>query len=212
MKRSLAGKEVFTFEDLKEIVRILRAPDGCPWDKEQSHESLRNNLIEEAFEVCEGIDEKNSSLICEELGDVLLQVVFHCSIAEDEKEFTTEDAISGVCRKMIRRHPHIFASETVEPEKLQDLWDRIKKEEKGDRSLFDTLSRISKALPNLKRAEKFIEKGAPEIALTSEDSKLFRFGERFYDLCRECVAAEVDPEEALEKYLTKVLKKAEEIR
>ncbi len=202
--RELINKEAYTFEDLKEIVRILRAPDGCPWDRVQTHESLRNNLVEEAYEVCEGIDEKNDALMREELGDVLLQVVFHCGIAEDEKRFSTEDAISEVCRKMIRRHPHIFSREAVDPEKLQEMWDRIKREEKGDRSLADTLSHVSKALPNLKRAEKFIEKGAPDITLTQKDSPLCHWGERFYKLCRECSEAKIDPEQALEQYLKAV--------
>ncbi len=200
-------KERFSFEDLKEIVAILRSPDGCPWDREQGHKDLRNNLIEEAYEVCEGIDRKDHALMCEELGDVLLQVVFHCGIAEDEGAFSTEDAISGVCRKMIRRHPHIFSDAAIDPERLQDAWDEIKRKEKGDRSLWDTLDRISTALPNLKRAEKFIEKGAPaEKVCCGSDPKL-NFGKRFYELCRECAEMEIDPEEALERYLNEIKSK-----
>ncbi len=199
-------KERFTFDDLVQIVSILRAPDGCPWDREQSHTSLRNNIIEEAYEVCEGIDQSNSTLLCEELGDVLLQVIFHALIAEDEKTFTTEDVISGVCKKMIRRHPHVFGEETVEVKTLQDNWDAIKRKEKGDESLYDTLSRIAISLPALKRAEKFIEKKAPPLPRKEINSPLLQLGEKLYVLCQEAVALELDPEQALWEYLKKISK------
>ncbi len=196
-------KETFTFDDLMQIVSLLRAPDGCPWDREQTHTSLRNNLVEEAYEVCEGIDQKNSPLLCEELGDVLLQVVFHSLIAEEEKTFTTEDVISGVCKKMIRRHPHVFGGERADIKNLQDNWDAIKRKEKGEESLFDTLSRIAVSLPALKRAEKFAEKQAPLLKPEEIDSPLLQLGEKLYLLCREATAEELDPEQALNEYLKK---------
>lgn len=203
-KRDFSQKETFDFNDLKELVAILRSPEGCPWDREQTHESIRNNFVEEAYEVCEGIDEKNDLLLCEELGDMLFQVLFHTSIASDEKRFELEDVIGGICRKMIRRHPHVFANETVEEDRIQDSWDAIKRKEKGEASLADTLSRVSTALPALKRAEKYIEKGAAAQEL-SEDSPLLRKGKALFDLVGSCMEEGLDPEQALNAYLKTVL-------
>jgi tetrapyrrole methylase family protein/MazG family protein len=198
-------KEKFSFEDLVEIVSILRAPDGCPWDREQTHRSLRNNIVEEAYEVCEGIDTNNPDLLREELGDVLLQVVFHAGIAQDNGNFSTEDVIGEVCKKMIRRHPHVFGDEIIDPQKLQESWDAIKKKEKGEMSIEDTLARVCASLPALKRAEKFIEKGAIEPDETPDE--VTGMGKMLYRLCKEAVKEEIDPEEALGKYLKLINKK-----
>ena len=203
-KRDLARKERFDFDDLTELVALLRSPDGCPWDREQTHESIRNNFVEEAYEVCEGIDQKNDALLCEELGDMLFQVLFHISIARDAKRFELEDVISGVCRKMIRRHPHVFADDTVEKDKIQDSWDAIKRKEKGEASLADTLSRVSTALPSLKRAEKFIEKGAVPAEISEEDPLLIQ-GKVLFEKVSLCMEQGLDPEEALNAYLKKIL-------
>ncbi len=204
-KAYFEGKESFSFSDLVEIVAILRSAEGCPWDREQTHTTLRNNFVEEAYEVCEGIDQNDNTLLCEELGDVLLQVVFHTGIAKDEGAFQMDDVICGICKKMISRHPHVFASEK---EGKQESWEEIKKREKGEKSLSDSLCRISTSLPALKRAEKFIKKGAaPLSSQESEKAKLTRWGEKFYDLCDQAVKAGVDPEEALNCYLKNIIKK-----
>ena len=204
-KREFAKKEKFCFSDLTELVSLLRSPEGCPWDREQTHESIRNNFVEEAYEVCEGIDRKDDKLLCEELGDVLLQVVFHTSIAEDESRFEMKDVIEGICRKMIRRHPHIFLEQTLSHNDVQKSWDEIKKQEKGERTLSDTLSRVSTALPALKRAEKFIEKGAASV--DSDNDPLLRKGEALFRIVKECMDEELDAEQALNAYLKHILEK-----
>ena len=207
MTRSeLAKKETFTIEDLFEIVSILRAEDGCPWDRVQTHASLRGNLSEEAYEAAEGIDKNDPEILKEELGDLLLQIVFHCGIAEDEKEFQTADMIGGICRKMIRRHPHIFGEKGVSGD-LQAQWDEIKKKEKGSRTLSDVLNGVAISLPALMRAEKFAEKRErahadvlPEIKDLNEKEA---FGEALYRLSYEGVKKGLSPEECLQAYLAK---------
>ena len=127
-------KETYTFEELKEIIAKLRAEDGCPWDRAQTHESLKPCLMDEAEEVLEAIDRKDMDNLCEELGDVLLQVMLHSQIAREEGAFTVEDVISYLCRKMIRRHPHVFGGETYgTPEESKARWDEIKRQEKEAR-------------------------------------------------------------------------------
>ena len=121
----------YSYEDFLEIIARLRAPDGCPWDREQTHESLKKCLLEEADEVIEAIDKKDYENLCEELGDVLLQIVMHAQIASEEGRFTMEDVIQGVSEKMIRRHPHVFGDIKVSSvEEGLDLWNAIKKQEK----------------------------------------------------------------------------------
>lgn len=203
-KLKFAQKEHFDFADLNELIALLRSPEGCPWDREQTHESIRNNFVEEAYEVCEGIDRKDDKLLCEELGDVLLQVVFHTSIATDEKRFSMEDVIDGVCRKMIRRHPHIFFEESIDKDRIQENWDEIKKREKGEKTLSDTLSRVSTALPALKRAEKYIEKGASPLSV-DEDELLLKKGEALFRVVSDCMASDLDAEQALNAYLKRIL-------
>lgn len=205
-KREFAKKERFDFDDLWELIKLLRSPEGCPWDREQTHQSIRNNFVEEAYEVCEGIDQKNDTILCEELGDMLFQVLFHTSIASDEKRFEPSDVIGGICKKMIHRHPHVFADEAIKKDQIQDSWDAIKKKEKGERTLSDTLSRVSTALPALKRAEKYLEKGAPHAEFDEKDPLLCK-GEALFSIVRDCLEEELDPEQALNAYLGAVLEK-----
>ena len=125
---------IYNFDDLIEIISQLRAPGGCPWDIEQTHESLKKCLIEESGEVIGAIDKKDDENLCEELGDLLLQVVMHAQIASEENRFTMKDVIQGVSEKMIRRHPHVFGNEKVSsPEESLKLWKEIKKNEKEGR-------------------------------------------------------------------------------
>ena len=120
----------YTFEDLRRIVAILRHPGGCPWDREQTHESLRRCTLEETCEVLEAIDRKDDALLCEELGDLLLQVVFHASLAEDGGRFTLDDVADGICKKMIYRHPHVFGTAQADTsEQVLQNWDVLKRAE-----------------------------------------------------------------------------------
>ncbi len=129
-KREL--KDSYTFEELREIIADLRSEDGCPWDRAQTFESLKKCLADETQEVFEAVDSGDRENLCEELGDVLLQVVINSRIAEEEGSFTLDDVINGICRKMIRRHPHVFGDEkAATPEEALGLWKEIKRRERA---------------------------------------------------------------------------------
>ncbi len=148
-------KEKYNINDLLNILEILRGENGCPWDAEQTHESIRSNLLEEAYEAADAIDENNAALQCEELGDVLLQVVFHCQIEkETSKHYDFDSVCDDICQKLIKRHPHVFGDVVAnDSQTVLKNWDSIKKESKNQ-SYTQTLKDIPKALPALMRAEK----------------------------------------------------------
>ncbi|WP_097027777.1 nucleoside triphosphate pyrophosphohydrolase [Clostridium peptidivorans] len=149
------------FYDLLEIMKTLRGEDGCPWDREQTHESLKKYLIEESYEVIEAIENKNDDMLIEELGDVLLQVVFHAEIGNEEGFFNINDVIQSICNKMIERHPHVFGEADVEnSNEVLNNWDKIKKKEKGFKTYTEEMKHITKILPALIRAEKVQKKAA----------------------------------------------------
>ena len=153
------NKEAYNVDDLRRIVAILRAPGGCPWDQEQTHESIRRNFIEEAYEVAEAIDEGSPAHLKEELGDVLLQVLFHASIEEDAGRFDLDDVADGICRKLIFRHPHVFGDDHAETVgQVLTSWEELKRKEKGQATYTDTLRSVAKSLPGLWRAEKLQSK------------------------------------------------------
>ena len=148
------------FEELVDIMRRLRGPGGCPWDAEQTHESLTRYLLEEAYEVIEAIEMKSAEHIQEELGDLLLQPVFHAAIAEESGTFTIDDVIRTLCDKLIRRHPHVFGNMEIRDSSAQiENWERIKKSEKGTERK-SALSGVPPQLPALLKAQKISEKAA----------------------------------------------------
>ncbi|MDD2271462.1 MAG: nucleoside triphosphate pyrophosphohydrolase [Desulfuromonadaceae bacterium] len=150
----------YTFDQLIAIMRKLRAPGGCPWDAEQTHESLTRYLIEETYEVIEAIDEKSPQHLKEELGDLLLQPVFHAAIAEESGGFTINDIITTLCAKLIRRHPHVFGDLEIKDSTAQiENWEKIKKLEKGDERP-SALSGVPDHLPALMKAHKIGEKAS----------------------------------------------------
>ena len=155
MKKALLQKSQYDFDDLVEIVKILRSPEGCPWDREQDHKSIRNGLIEETYEVIEAIDTEDPKLLREELGDVLLQIVFHAGIEEDEGRFDIDDVANDICAKLIHRHPHVFGDVSVDnTEQVLSNWEQIKSEEKERVTVTDKLRSIPPMLPALMRATK----------------------------------------------------------
>lgn len=155
------GTEKFGFEEFVEIIRILRSPGGCPWDREQTHKSIRNDFIEEVYEVADAIDNSDSHALCEELGDVLLQVVLHSRIAEEQKDFDISDVIDNVARKMIIRHPHVFGDVKVgSTDDVLNNWDKIKMQEKSQQSITETLTSVPMAFPALLRAAKVQKRAA----------------------------------------------------
>lgn len=158
-RNELKNQSIYDFCDLCDIMTILRSEDGCPWDKEQTHQSIRSNFIEEVYEAIEGIDKDDPVIMREELGDVLLQVVFHSQIASENGTFDISGVITDICKKLIIRHPHIFANVKAETsDEVLDNWNEIKKSEKGQTTLKETVSSISSSLPSLMRAEKISKK------------------------------------------------------
>ena len=165
----LLRKDSYHFEDLVKIMEILRGEGGCPWDREQTHKSIRNDLIEETYEVIEAIDTENPTLLREELGDVLLQVVFHARISEEEKTFCIDDVTDEICRKLIHRHPHVFADVVADTsEEVLKNWENIKSDEKSRKTVTDKLKAVPPMLPALMRATKVGKKAAcfdfPEVS------------------------------------------------
>ncbi len=152
-------KESYCFDDLLKIMEILRSEDGCPWDREQTHKSIRRNFIEEVYEACEGIDNEDNTLLCEELGDVLLQVVFHAHMAQCEGAFDINDVCGGICKKLILRHPHVFGDTTVSGSaQVLENWEEIKKKEKSQKTTAQAMDQVAKSLPALIYAEKIQKK------------------------------------------------------
>lgn len=148
-------KDRYNVDDLLEIVAILRSENGCPWDKVQTHESIRKDFIEEVYEVIEAIDLKDTELLKEELGDVLLNTVFHAQIETENQNFTFDDVCNDICQKMIIRHPHVFGDISADTtEKVLNNWDKIKMDTKGQTTYTETLKSVAKSLPALMRAEK----------------------------------------------------------
>ncbi|MBR3751216.1 MAG: nucleoside triphosphate pyrophosphohydrolase [Clostridia bacterium] len=148
----------YTTEDLVHIMRILRGADGCPWDKEQTHKSLTRYLIEEAYEVADAVEKEDPYSLADELGDVLLQVVFHARIASEHADFTYDDTVNAVCKKMIERHPHIFGSAKADSaDEVLDNWEKIKKEQRHQTDS-EVLKSVPVSLPALMRAEKVGDK------------------------------------------------------
>lgn len=164
-------KASYTVGDLALIVAILRAPGGCPWDREQTHASIRPNMLEEAYEVCEAIDQNDPDHLKEELGDVLLQVALHAQMERETGSFTLDDVADGICKKLIFRHPHVFGDVHAEnADQALDAWDAMKRVEKSQTTYTDTLRAVARALPALWRAEK-VQKKAKKAGFDWPDAQ-----------------------------------------
>ena len=164
-------KNIKDFNDLIEIIDILRSENGCPWDREQTHESLKKCLIEETYEVLEAIDQKDEEMLVEELGDVLLQVIFHARLGKEDGYFDIYDVVKGICEKMIYRHPHVFGDRKLNTsEEVLETWDKIKKNEKSYEMYVDELKHIAKSMPALMRAEK-VQKKASKVGFDWEEAQ-----------------------------------------
>lgn len=155
-------KTRYTWEDLVEIVRLLRGPGGCPWDAEQTHSSIRRNFLEETYEALDAIDRDDPQDLCEELGDVLMQVTMHAQMEAERGRFTMEDVVDGVAQKLVYRHPHVFGGAMTADNSQEVLvnWEILKRREKGQRSTADAIEAVPHTLPALWRAEKIQSKTA----------------------------------------------------
>ena len=191
-------KDKYNVQDLVDIVKVLRAPGGCQWDAQQTHESIRRNFLEEAYEVAEAIDQQSTEHLQEELGDVLLQVVFHTSIEEEEGRFNLDDVANGVCQKLIFRHPHVFGDVTVSfTGEILANWEELKKKEKGQATQADAVDAVARSLPALWRAEK-VQKKAAKVGFDwdSVDGAVDKLSEELGEV-KQAIAGHGDPAEEL---------------
>lgn len=194
----LVSKNSYDINDLIQIVKILRAPGGCQWDGEQTHQSIRRNFLEEAYEVAEAIDQESTEHLQEELGDVLLQVVFHASIEEDAGRFDLNDVADGISRKLIYRHPHVFGTVNVSStDEILSNWEELKKAEKGQATQADAVDAVARSLPALWRAEK-VQKKAAKVGFDWADvsGAMDKLSEEVYEL-KDAMEGRGDPFEEL---------------
>ena len=205
-KDEIKNKEHYMFNDLYDLMAILRAPGGCPWDREQTHASIRMNMLEEAYEAVDAIDNADDTGLCEELGDLLMQVVFHEQIACDRNAFTMEHILDNVCRKLIVRHPHVFGNVQVRDSgEVLTNWESIKNQTKGMDTLRETLDGIAGALPALMRAQKIVsrtKKQNREICelMPEASNEKERIGKALFELAAKAKELGIDAEEALSDY------------
>lgn len=165
-------KDKYDISDLLKIMKILRSENGCPWDKVQTHESIRTDLIEETYEVCEGIDANSPEMLREELGDLLMQVVFHSEIEEEAGSFDFSDVCDGICKKLVYRHPHVFGEVSVkDADEVLKNWDALKKAGKHQDTYSETLESVPKTFPALLRGEKVCKRAA-RAGLSENDAKI----------------------------------------
>ncbi len=225
-------KEKYTFQDLTELMEKLRSDEGCPWDREQTHESLKRYMVEETYEALEAIEDGDDAGIKEELGDVLLQVVFHSQIAKEEDRFDSSDVIDGICRKIIERHTHVFGEDIAEDsEAVLKNWDKIKNKSKGLNTHTEKIKKIPKTYPALLRSLKIQERAAKAgfdwdkvdgaIDKTKEEIEEFmnaykehdqkgmrsEMGDLFFSLVNVCRFLEIEPEITLNETSDKFIRR-----
>ena len=193
------SKDRYDFQDLVRLVQVLRAPGGCPWDGAQTHLSIRRNFLEEAYEACEGFDRDDPALMREELGDVLLQVLFHTDIEREAGRFTLDDVCDGVCKKLVFRHPFLFGGEKTS-------WDEIKKKEKGQQTAAETLDAVSRSLPATWRADKLQSKAAKSGVPTGSLPETLDCLQRSLTALREAAESGGDAENAMGEVLFAVVR------
>ena len=222
-----ASKTRFTFADLLDVMARLRSRNGCPWDREQTHATLKRYLIEESYEVLEAIDDDDMEALADELGDVLLQVVFHARIAEQQGEFDISDVTTAICRKMISRHTHIFGDAVAStPQDVVNNWEQIKKNERGQQTQTDVLRSVPKSMPALMRSGKVQHKAAhvgfdfPNVAqamdklkeeiseveaASGEDALTEECGDLLFSIVNVVRLYGIEPETALQKATDKFI-------
>lgn len=231
-KQELCSKTEYGFEDLCTVMEVLRSEEGCPWDREQTHETIRDNFIEETYEVIEAIDTNDPVLLREELGDVMLQIVFHARMEEESGGFNVNDVCNDVCKKLIHRHPHVFGDVIVgSSSEVLDVWNEIKNEEKQRITMTSKLRAIPPMLPALMRAEKvgkkakcfdFIDAESVRAKLDEElrevdeavlegnaDAVEEEIGDLLLTVTSLCRKLHVSPEKALKKATDKFIDRFE---
>ncbi len=191
----------YTFQDLLDIVKKLRGEGGCPWDIEQTHQSIKQSIIEEGYELIETLDNEDWENVADESGDLLLQVVFHAQIGKENGEYNIDDVINAVCRKLIHRHPHVFGDVKVkDADEVLANWNQIKRDDRGQKSVAQDMEGVSKYLPSLMRAQKIQSKAEKGGYVFSEPV----FAAESIANLLNVMLGNTEPEIA-EKYIGKVL-------
>jgi len=229
-------KEHYSIEDLISIVKVLRAPGGCPWDREQTHESIKKNFIEETYEVIEAINKKDTALLKEELGDVLLQIALHTEMEREKGTFTFDDVANDIVQKLVVRHPHVFGDRIANNgEEALNSWNDAKQKTKGIKSQSESMLSVPRELPALMRAQKIQHKAAKvgfdwdnadgavdklyeeinELKTAMSDGEQAAVEEEFGDVLFSCVNVarflKLDSEEALTAATDKFLSRFTEV-
>jgi len=210
------------FYEFCDIVKKLRSPEGCPWDREQTHQTLAKHLLEEAYEAYDAVLEGKSEKIADELGDVLLQIVMHAQIGSEENTFDIETVINAVSEKMIVRHPHVFGdAEADTPEKVLSNWEDIKRKQRGQKKTYESMEDITRSLPALTRAYKVWGKAEKLKFEPEEKNQTFlkegfvadeeSIGAAFFELCRLSREKNIDPEEVLSSKIKNFIKNVKNI-
>jgi tetrapyrrole methylase family protein/MazG family protein len=213
----ISEAELRTFEGLRRIISHLRGPDGCPWDRVQTHASLKSYLIEEAYEALAALDENDADKLCDELGDLMLEVLLHVQLAEEAGEFTLEDVVYRIATKLVRRHPHVFGDEHADtPEDVMARWTKIKDEERGGEGsalasmplampalayaqrLQDRAARVGFRWPDIRQAAGKLEEEIAELSEAGDaDEKREEMGDVLFMIVSLARYLELDAEEAL---------------
>lgn len=200
-----------SIKNLLEVISRLRAPDGCPWDREQTHKSIRGHLVEECAELLEAIDNNNTEEMREELGDVLMHILLHCQIANEENRFDFDDVANELADKLVRRHPHVFGERKAEnADEVIGIWKDVKKKENKKRvigGLFDgippQLSALRYALDIAKKADSETIAIAKNAADTKNSAQL-EIGKKLFECVEEAVKAKIEPESALRDFIAEI--------
>ncbi len=212
----------YTFEDLLDIVKTLRGEGGCPWDMEQTHQSIKHDIIEEGYELIEELDGENWKNVADESGDLLLQIVFHAQIGTENNEYNMDDVINAVCKKLVHRHPHVFGDVKVKDSaEVLDNWAQIKRDDRGQKTIAQDMSEVSRYLPSLMRAEKIQDKAVKggfvlseplfvadsvskmvNVMLSSQDAEVAEkyIGKMLFEIVSVAKRMGIDAETALNKH------------
>jgi tetrapyrrole methylase family protein/MazG family protein len=213
----ISEAELRTFDGLRRIIAQLRGPDGCPWDRVQTHASLKPYLLEEAYEALAALDENDAEKLCDELGDLLLEILLHVQLAEEAGEFTLEDVVYRIASKLVRRHPHVFGEEQADtPEEVMVRWAELKQEERGDEGsalasmplampalayaqrLQDRAARVGFRWPDIRQAKGKLEEEIGELAQAGDaDEKREEMGDVLFMIVSLARYLELDAEESL---------------
>ena len=215
-QRDLMKLERFGFDELVHVMHILQGPGGCPWDRAQTHESLRPFLLEETYEAIDAINAGDMDHLYDELGDILMQVVMHAELGRLHGEFEIGDSLTAICRKMIDRHTHIFGSDSADdPDSVLDLWSKNKMKERGQKTHTEVLREVSRSFPALLRGKKLADKAARAgvreadvsvlagdtaaqfAAVANAQDREVALGDALFLVCALARELEIDPELAL---------------